>query len=189
MTTRADSRPISRKLTYEDYVGLPDDGLRYELLDGELAVTPSPRTRHQHVSRELLVAIATWIKARELGAVFGAPCDVILDEFTVVVPDIVYVSQSRSALITERAVEGPPDLVIEILSPGTEHRDRDAKMKLYARCGVSWYWIVDPEQRTVEVYERLGSRYAEPEIHVGGVVMRCTVPAGLDIDLTEVWPD
>jgi Uma2 family endonuclease len=188
MASHANPQSHGRKLTYEDYVSLPDDGLRYELLDGDLVVTPCPLTRHQHVSRELLVLLATWVKARGLGTVYNAPCDVILDEFTIVIPDLIYVSSPRAGLITERAVEGPPDLVVEILSPGTQQRDRGAKMKLYARFGVDHYWIVDPEKHTVEVHERKAEAYVSVAAYEGNVVMRCPVPPGLTINLGEVWP-
>ena len=106
-----------------------------------------------------------------------------------VVPDLVYVSNQRVALLTERAIEGPPDLVVEILSPTTERRDRGAKMKLYARFGVDHYWLVDTIEKTVDAYERRGDQYGRADSHRGNTVMACRCPVGLEIDSTEVWFD
>ena len=124
MTSPADSRsaPTNSRLTYEDYLSLPDDGRRYEILDGELAVTASPTTLHQRVSRNLEFLLHREVQARGLGEVFDAPVDVILDESTVVVPDLAFVSKDRSSIVGERAIEGAPDLTVEILSASTERR-------------------------------------------------------------------
>ena len=97
-------QPQGSKLTYDDYLSLPDDNRRYEILDGELAVTPSPLLRHQRISGRLFKALSNWTDANDLGEVFTAPVDVILDETTVVVPDIVYVSKAGASIRTERAV-------------------------------------------------------------------------------------
>ena len=139
-------------LTYEDYVLLPNDGKRYEILEGELTVTPAPGTKHQTASGNLFVLLAHYIKERDLGKLFHAPIDLILESTSVLQPDLLFVSKVRQQIITERAVEGVPDLVIEILSPGTSRTDRVTKAQIYARYGVPHYWIVDPEQEIIETY-------------------------------------
>ena len=137
-------------LTYKEYEALPADGRRYEIHEGELAVTPAPSPQHQRISSALNTILKAHVVARQLGEVFYAPVDVILDETTIVEPDLVYLNPARASLVTERGIEGPPALVVEILSLSTTLIDRRAKRQLYGRYRVPHYWIVDPEARTVE---------------------------------------
>ena len=188
MGNTADPTTGSSKLTYEDYVSLPDDNRRYEILDGDLVVTASPTTVHQLVSGNLEFLLQTHVKAHALGSVLDAPVDVILDETTVVVPDLVFISAGRCSIIERRGIVGPPDLVVEILSDSTVHRDRGAKTKLYARFGVDWYWLVEPDERRLEIYERRGQAYRISGSHTGNETVACTVPPGLEIELAQVWP-
>lgn len=146
------ARDLSARLTYEDYVELPNDGKRYEIHDGELSVTPAPGTRHQGVSIRLASLLFSHASAHALGEVYHAPVDVILDRHTVVQPDIVFVDAARLGIVAERGIEGAPTLVVEILSSSTTRVDRATKFRLYARFGVPHYWIVDPAARTVEAY-------------------------------------
>jgi Uma2 family endonuclease len=131
---------------------LPNDRNRYEILDGELTVTPTPSTKHQTASGNLFVLLAHYIKERDLGKLFYAPIDLILASTSVLQPDLLFVTKARERIITEKAIEGAPDLVIEILSPGTSRTDRVTKAQIYARYGVPAYWIVDPEQEVIEIY-------------------------------------
>ncbi|MGH7791389.1 MAG: Uma2 family endonuclease, partial [Thermodesulfobacteriota bacterium] len=112
------------KLTYEDYLLLPEDGNRYEILDGELNVTPAPTTKHQTISGNLFVILHRYVREQRAGKVFSAPVDVILDYSSIVQPDLIFVSKEREEIITEKNVQGAPDLVIEILSPNTVKIDR-----------------------------------------------------------------
>jgi Uma2 family endonuclease len=139
-------------LTYEDYVLLPNDGKRYEILEGELTVTPAPSTKHQTASVNLLVLLSHYIKERDLGKLFHAPIDLILESTSVLQPDLLFVSQANRHIITDRAIEGAPDLVVEILSPTTSRTDRVTKAQIYARHSVPVYWIVDPEREAIEIY-------------------------------------
>jgi Uma2 family endonuclease len=175
------------KLTYEDLVNTPDDGKRYEILDGDLFVTPSPVTNHQRVSRDLGFFLHTHVKERSLGEVFYAPIDVILDKHTIAVPDLVYVSAARAHLVQKHGIVGAPDLLVEILSPSTKHRDRGVKAKLYARFGVDEYWIVDPNERVLTIYSRREGTYVEVARHAGATVVRTSLLPDLALDLSEVW--
>jgi len=188
MAGHAETPSHGSKLTYEDYVSLPNDGRRYEILDGELVVSPSPRTAHQRVVQELFVVLRAWSIEHRLGETFFAPYDVILDDTTVVVPDLVFVSRSRSAIITARAIEGAPDLIVEVLSESTERHDRGAKMKLYARYGVERYWVVDPDARTLEIYALSAGGYMQVGTYRDDAIVTCDVPAGLALRLGDVWP-
>jgi Uma2 family endonuclease len=147
-------------LTYRDYEALPADGRRYELHDGELSVTPAPGTRHQRVIGAMYVLLRTHVDDRRLGEVFLSPVDCILSDVTVVQPDLVYLEPTRAPLVSERGIEGPPTLAVEILSPSTTTIDRSRKRELYAQHRIPYYWIVDPEARTIEAYGLAEGRYA-----------------------------
>jgi Uma2 family endonuclease len=151
-------RPTAaRKLTYDDFVRFPDDGLRHELIDGEHHVTPSPATVHQCLVGELHLALGNFLKARALGRVFVAPFDVVLSNHDIVEPDLLVVLGDQADIVTRLHVRGAPAIVIEVLSPGTRRRDEALKRDLYARAGVREYWMVDPDAETVRV-----CRWSEP---------------------------
>jgi Uma2 family endonuclease len=150
----------STKLTYEDYCLLPDDGRRHEIIDGEHYVNPSPNTRHQTVSRNLSFALWEQVREHDLGEIFYAPYDVVLSDFDIVEPDIIFVSAARSHIITGANIQGAPDLVVEILSPSNRKYDEVVKFKRYAALGISEYWIVDPDRETVKIYRRVASGLA-----------------------------
>jgi len=150
------------RLTYEDYASFPDDGIRRELIDGEVHVTPSPVTRHQRVVLRLARLLADHVDAHHAGEVFIAPFDVVLSRHDVVQPDIILVATPDSGIVTKANLQGPPTLVVEVVSdPRT---DRVRKRDLYAHHGVPEYWIVDPEADRVEVYRLAGSSYPKPSI-------------------------
>jgi Uma2 family endonuclease len=175
------------KLTYEDYTLLPDDRNRYEILDGELNVTPWPTTKHQTVSVNLLGLLHRYAREHGVGKLFSAPIDVILGESSIVQPDLIFISQERTEIITEKNVQGAPDLIIEILSPNTAKVGRLTKMQLYLRHGIKHYWLVDPDAKTLEVYKLESGRYHV----VGGFEKDDTFKPelfpGLEIKLSEIW--
>jgi Uma2 family endonuclease len=150
----------STKLTYEDYALLPDDGRRHEIIDGEHYVNPSPNTKHQRIGKKLVIALVTYAEPRNFGEVFWAPYDVVLSNFDVVEPDIIFVSAARKHIITAANIKGAPDLVVEILSPSTRKYDKAVKFELYDAMGIAEYWIVDPERETVSIYRRTPSGFA-----------------------------
>jgi len=180
------------KLTYDDYVHFPEDGKRHELIDGEHVVTPTPVRRHQAISMNLSVMIGAHLRAQPVGRVFAAPFDVILSDFDVVEPDLIYLSNSRLAEIeTSPWIRGAPDLVVEIGSPGTRKRDLTTKRRLYERFGVGEYWIVDPELDTIQVYRLVDERYervAELTAEHGDVLTTPLLP-GLDLPLSAIFED
>jgi Uma2 family endonuclease len=172
-------------LTYADYAALPDDGQRYELHEGELVLTPAPGTSHQGVLIDLGALLHRHVKEKGLGRVFVAPTDCILSDITVLQPDILFVDTEHRSLISARAVEGPPTLVVEVLSPTTARRDRGGKRDLYAQHGVPWYWIVESAARRIDAYRLVGDTYqlAAPLTGPGAL------PPFLDliIDATAIW--
>jgi len=147
-------RTETQPMTYDDYCLLPDDGKRYQVIEGELFVSPAPRTTHQDIILQLGALLYTYVKAHNLGKVYVAPTDVLLAPTTVVQPDILFIRRENMEVITELNIQGPPDLCIEILSPGTESVDRERKMAVYARYGVAEYWIINPLRQIVSIYGR-----------------------------------
>ncbi|HEX6912032.1 MAG TPA: Uma2 family endonuclease [Longimicrobium sp.] len=143
-----------RGWTYEEFARLPDDGNRYEVIAGDVYVTPAPGSIHQKVSARFFTELRVFAtNQHRLGEVLYAPLDVILDEAAdYVQPDVVFLRRERGYLLTRRGIEGPPDLVVEILSPTTALQDRGIKRLRYAHFGVPEYWIVDTERHRVEVY-------------------------------------
>lgn len=138
------------QFNYDDYLLLPDDGKRYEIIEGELFMAPAPSMKHQYDLFELGVRIREFVKKKKLGIVFLAPCDVILLNTNIVQPDIVFVSKENREIITEKNIQGAPDLAVEITSSSTAERDLVLKKKLYAKFGVKEYWIAFVKEQKVE---------------------------------------
>jgi Uma2 family endonuclease len=178
------SRPRPRVVwTYEDYRTLPDDRNRYEVIDGELLMTPAPSTTHQRVSKRLGRMLLQELEDTGIAIVYYAPIDVIFSPTSVVQPDLVVVMKERQGIITERGIEGPPDIVIEILSPTSRSADLHSKRKLYSSQEVSEYWIADPETHTVEVLELTQDGYRSRVLcRPGGRIDSGIVRAELPVD-------
>jgi Uma2 family endonuclease len=153
--TSAMATNVNRRLSYEEFQELPRDGSkRFELIEGEVFMTPSPNTRHQTAAANLHLALGNFVRARHLGRVFFAPYDVVFSEWTALEPDLLFIREERFSIITDANVRGAPDLVIEILSPSRRSYDRETKLRIYEAGGVSELWYVDPEERTVEILNR-----------------------------------
>ena len=180
-------RVIPVKLTYRDYMAWPDDGRRYELFEGELYMVPSPSVKHQRISRKLMLLLAQFVDEYQLGEIFDAPLDVVFAEATFVQPDILFISHQRRGIIGEQNISGAPDLVVEILSPSTEERDRGIKSQLYCRYGVQEYWLVDPEERTVEVLALSPEGYEVLGWYSGDEVVSSQVLAGFQFPAEEIF--
>jgi Uma2 family endonuclease len=145
--------------TYSDLELMAPDGRRHEILNGEWIVTPAPTTIHQTVSKRVHYELMRQLELAGHGVVFYAPVDVIFSQTRVTEPDLLVVRTSRRNIISERGIEGAPDLIIEILSPTNERNDREIKRKLYADERVPEYWLVDPRTHTIEVLVLAGAEY------------------------------
>jgi Uma2 family endonuclease len=175
-------------LGYADYAALPDDGRRYEIHDGELSMTPAPGSGHQGVSIALASALYTHVTERGLGRVFTAPIDVILSDTTIVQPDLVFIAIDRASIISARGIEGAPTLVVEILSPSTARIDRSRKLQIYARHGVPYYWIVDSDARSIDVYRATAGIYAPADRHTSADLAGMEPLSDLALSGTALWP-
>ena len=176
---------LKQKLDYDDYARIPPDGKRYELLEGDLYVTPAPSPLHQRVSRRLQRQLEDHFHARGLGEVFNAPIDVILTFHDVVQPDLVVVT--APAQISGRGIEGAPALVVEVVSPTTHDRDRTTKARRYAALGVSHYWVVDPEASRLECYRRETDAYVLVAQGQGDQSLTHPDWPGLSLSLSALW--
>jgi Uma2 family endonuclease len=177
--------------TYAEFARLTSEGsTRYEVIDGELAVTPAPTPAHQTVVVNLVLTVGRFVRDHALGQVFPGPIDVLLGEGDYLEPDLVFVAADRAYLVSDRGIEGPPDLVVEILSPSTAHRDRGVKLERYRHFGVPEYWIVDIDARTVEVW-CLGEGADLPKVFGAADELRWTPVTGgptLEARATEILP-
>lgn len=179
----------SRKFTYQDYLLFPEDGKRHELMDGDHYVTPSPSTKHQRTFGRLFRLLSQHVEETGLGEVLAAPCDVVLSDVDVVQPDVLFVSSARSQIVTEKNIQGAPDLVVEIVSESTRRTDELTKRKLYEKFGVREYWVVDPVVESVKVYrlaEKGYARVGEYERETAASFHSPILP-GLDIPLARIF--
>jgi Uma2 family endonuclease len=171
-----------------DYIWeTPDDGNRYEVIDGKLFVTPPPTWGHQFGLGNLYGIVWSFVHPRQLGFIVFAPTGVVLDPETGVEPDLLYISKQRSEIIVERGVEGAPDLVVESLSPSTQRRDRGIKMRKYAESGVPHYWILDSRPRTLEAYRLKDDGYELIGVYKSGDIFRPELFSGLEISIDGLW--
>ena len=174
-----------RKLAYTDILATPDDGKRYELIEGELFVNPAPTPIHQRISKRLQRQLEDYFEARSLGEVFNAPIDVILTPHDVLQPDLILVGDPSH--ISKRGIEKPPLIVVEILSPSTRNVDRGIKSRRYAELGVPHYWIVDPEHRRIECYRLAESAFKHEVDAQGDTTLAHPAWEGLIVDLAALW--
>ncbi len=175
---------IPRRATYEDYCRFPDDGKRYEILDGQIHLTPSPSTPHQYASKRLQRILEDYFETTPSRLVFDAPLDVILADDDVVQPDLLVVERTQ---ISKRGIEGPPLVLVEILSPSRIDYDRLTKARRYAARAVPHYWIVDPAARTLQCFRLEAGGYV---LEVSGDdLTELTVPSfsGLTVPLSSLW--
>jgi Uma2 family endonuclease len=175
------------RLTYAEYARLPDTGKRYELHEGRLTVVPSPSSKHQIVLGNLFERLHAYARVHQLGRVFAAPIDLVLSQDSVCQSDLLFLRQENSRFVSDRGIEGPPDLVVEVLSEGTEARDRREKFQLYFLFGVPEYWIIDLERKTLEMYRRTTDRYELVRtLHPQDTLDSPRFP-GLSLQVEELW--
>jgi len=180
-----------RRWTYAEFARLPSEGsTRYEVIDGGLAVTPAPTGAHQIVVSHLLRILAPFVHDRGLGIVLPSPIDVLFGEGDYFEPDVVFVREEHAHLIGARGIEGPPDLVVEILSPSTAERDRGIKLERYGHFGVPEYWIIDLEVGAIEVWRLAAGARAADVVRVGDVLSWTPVSGGptLEVRVAEILP-
>jgi len=180
----------STKILADDFLLIPEDGRRHELIDGNHYLHASPDTKHQRISMRLIVTIGTYLREHPLGQLYFALLDVVLSPHDVVEPDLIYIGNERREIITEKNIQGSPDLIIEIVSDSTRHYDQVIKHALYERASVGEYWLVDSVRDCVRVFRRnaAGTYERAEELYRGD---RLTSPlfATLEITLNDIFED
>jgi Uma2 family endonuclease len=168
---------------------MPDDGKRYELIGGEVFVSPSPSEKHQRVSGRLYVSWSIHAEQNKLGRVYYAPFDVVFGEKTALQPDLLFVSKARLGIIGPEYIIGAPDLVVEILSPSRPAYDRITKLEQYALYGVAEYWIVDPMAESVEIYILTGKMYELKGTFPGTQILKTPLLPGWELPVSNLFSE
>jgi Uma2 family endonuclease len=182
------SHAAVHRWTYDEFARLPDDGNRYEVIGGELYVSPAPQPLHQEIAARLFELLRPFARTNGLGRVLHGPIDVLFGEGDYLEPDLVFIRRGRRGVYTKRGLESAPDLIVEVISPTTGLRDRGVKRERYAHFGVPEYWIVDPSAERIEVYR---PESETPAVLARDVLEWQPVPRGpkLAIDLVELFSD
>lgn len=176
-------------LTYEDYCALPDDGRRYEIIEGVLYVSPSPSRAHQRAATRLASILDFHARDLNLGEVYAAPFDTVFSNISVVQPDVLFIRKDRLHILTDANVQGPPDLVIEVISPSSTATDQTVKRQLYAQYGVPHYWQAHPLEHWIRAFELRGADYVLVAEGRGDTTFSAPPFPDLSIRLTELWGD
>lgn len=180
-------RPEQHQSALERFLALPE-GTACQLIAGELVMSPAPIPLHQYIVVHLSMQLFQFVEAASLGQVFVSPIDVRLNERSIFQPDILFISKEKAALIGERMIEGPPDLVAEVLSPSSAYHDLRTKFRAYEQAGVQEYWIVDPERKSVEVFVSSGSKFQLQQEAEGEGAVQSVLLQGLSVDLADIFP-
>ena len=176
-------RPV---FTMADLGQLPDDGKRYEIVQGDLVVSPSPNRKHQQVVWNL-VEFFNRVKRAGFGTAYIAPFDVVFDNHNVTEPDMIFVRSDRLAIITDANVQGSPDLIVEVLSPSTRERDLGVKARLYARSGVLEYWVADPEVETLATHRLTDEGYRLAGPYRAGETVQSPLFPGIILAVSDLF--
>lgn len=179
---------IKRKVTAAEYEMLPE-GPPQQLIDGEIIMSPSPSSLHQQIIVKLTVLLENYIIKDALGQVLISPIDVFFKEDEVYQPDIIFISKERKNIIGEN-VKGVPDLVVEVLSPSNAYYDLTHKKNVYEETGVKEFWVVDPEGKSIEIYENINNRFIlfSKEIYRGGSEsVNSKIFSDLKIELNKIF--
>lgn len=184
---------VHRKLTYEEFQDLPREEVGHrqlELIDGEVFVTPAPRTIHQVAAGNLHFALRKFVQEQNLGRVLFAPYDVVFSKWTALEPDLLFIRRDRFSIITDANAQGAPDLVIEILSPSNRAYDRETKHRVYQQGGVPEVWYVDPEKRSVEILnlDPVGVYRMTAKLSGNAAIVSLALP-GLSLTLEEIFAE
>ncbi|MHB1645398.1 MAG: Uma2 family endonuclease [Candidatus Acididesulfobacter diazotrophicus] len=192
MNEKLEQLHFTNDYTVLDYYNLPE-GSPYQLIEGDLVMSPSPTTEHQSISRNVEFLILNYVKKNNLGIVFNAPIDVYLDDINAYQPDIIFILNKNKSIIQKKGIKGAPDLVIEILSPSSLYYDTKTKKNVYERIGVKEYIIIDPEEKTIDIFlskpsdAACSNKFVHSKIDYKDAKTLYIETLGLNIDLSEIF--
>lgn len=176
-------------MTAEKFFQLPEGPPYFQLIDGDLYMSPSPRRDHQNILLNLASELRSYLRHNALGKIYVAPSDVLFTDDRILNPDIYFVREARRTILTDYGASGAPDLVVEILSPSTATMDLGRKREIYAESGVEEFWVVSPKTRSVEVY-RFGENPAEPIlVRTETEVLTSTLFPGWELAVADIFRD
>lgn len=179
----------TKLLTYEEYLAMPEINRRYDIVDGEMIMSPGPTSLHQWVLLQLTLRLAPFVLERQLGRIYFAPLDIVIrrQPLRTRQPDLMFIRTERVDAIVRDMIEGAPDLVVEILSPTNTRAQITDKLKDYASIGVSECWIVSPEARTIEVLRLTDEGWARQEIYGPGDALTSPLLPGFLLTVSEIF--
>ncbi len=183
---------LEKMLTYREYREMEfddDDNFQYELINGELMRKASPTLQHQRITGNIYFWMRSFVQEKQVGEVFAAPLDVVLNEFNSPQPDVFFVSNEKKYILDEeeQAVIGIPDIVVEVLSPGSIKKDRITKRKVYERCGVPEFWVIDPSYKSIEIFRLNDGTYELLDfVEVTGTVKSIALE-GFELGLDKIF--
>ena len=180
----------SRRLTYADYCLIPEDGKKHEIIDGIHYVSPAPRYIHQQIVVNLVKLLGNWADETKPGIVLVSPFDILLSDYDVVQPDVLFIANENREILNEKNAQGAPDLAIEVLSPSNPRYDKNLKYQRYEHFGVKEYWIVDPDMEEVCIFHLVNKGYQKVAIlknEETGVVLQSELLPGFSEKLEDVF--
>jgi len=175
--------------TWHDIKDLPESAGRTEIVDGDLIMSPSPGGNHQSICTELGIEVGLFIRKHRLGKFFSSPFHTILDTHVHYEPDLCFVSKNRVHIIQESYINGPPDLIIEVISEANRTHDTVVKFAHYEKYGVKEYWLVDQRDRLISVHSLRNSKYERLGVFAPGDSLHSEVLAGLKLNPADVFPN
>lgn len=183
---------LEKMLTYREYREMEfddDDNFQYELINGIPMRKASPTLQHQRISGNIYFWMRAYVQEKQAGEVFAAPLDVVLNEYNSPQPDVFFVGNDKKYILdeVEQAVIGIPDIVVEILSPGSIKKDRITKRKIYERCGVPEFWVVDPSYRSIEVFQLVDGKYELLDFVEEVGMVKSAVLSGFELALEKIF--
>lgn len=176
----------AHKLSYREYQHFPNDGHRHEIIDGDHFMSPAPSTKHQTVSRHLQFQLYSQLELTGRGKVFNAPTDVELTTHDIVQPDLIVILKANERIIKPKRIRGIPDCCIEIVSESNPAYDRILKLEMYQRAGVPEYWLVDPDEETIEIHSMQDQRgYSRRVVREGSLSLN--VMPDVQVEIDKIW--
>ncbi len=178
----------AKKISVKEFSEMDlDENFYYELINGNIVKKQAPKPSHQSASMELGTLLNVFIKEKQLGKLFASPIDVFFDDYNNTQPDLLFIKKERSFIVTNNGIEGAPDLIIEILSPSTQSIDKREKFKLYQQFGVQEYWIVDPNNKSIDVFSLENNRYENLFVATDNEIIQSQVLEGFSLDVSQIF--